>query len=330
VTASQRIDQLRQEIRRHEELYYVQAAPEISDADFDKLMNELKALESEHPELLTPDSPTQRVGGRPAEGFAQVEHLQPMLSLDNAYDEEDLRAFDERVRKGLSLDHSPAYVAELKIDGLSMALTYDNGKLLRAATRGDGIRGEEVTQNVRTVRAIPLSLKGGPKGRVEIRGEVFLPKKNFERINKEQQEAGEPLYANPRNTAAGTMRNLDPALVAKRGLSAWMYQLVGGSDLSAEARGAKVEDPPLQLESHAEMLKDLAKWGLPVEPHWKECDGIDVSITAAESSVSSRRRRPAQLPRERRAAAPRHRRRCGHGAPNRQRSHQSVRSRRSR
>ena len=282
MTASQRIDQLRQEIRRHEELYYVQAAPEISDADFDKLMNELKALESEHPELLTPDSPTQRVGGRPAEGFAQVEHLQPMLSLDNAYDEEDLRAFDERVRKGLSLDHSPAYVAELKIDGLSMALTYDNGKLLRAATRGDGIRGEEVTQNVRTVRAIPLSLKGGPKGRVEIRGEVFLPKKNFERINKEQQEAGEPLYANPRNTAAGTMRNLDPALVAKRGLSAWMYQLVGGSDLSAEARGAKVEDPPLQLESHAEMLKDLAKWGLPVEPHWKECDGIDAVVEFCE------------------------------------------------
>jgi len=282
VTASQRIDQLRQEIRRHEELYYVQAAPEISDADFDKLMNELKALESEHPELLTPDSPTQRVGGRPAEGFAQGEHLQPMLSLDNAYDEEDLRAFDERVRKGLSLDHSPAYVAELKIDGLSMALTYDNGKLLRAATRGDGIRGEEVTQNVRTVRAIPLSLKGGPKGRVEIRGEVFLPKKNFERINKEQQEAGEPLYANPRNTAAGTMRNLDPALVAKRGLSAWMYQLVGGSDLSAEARGAKVEDPPLQLESHAEMLKDLAKWGLPVEPHWKECDGIDAVVEFCE------------------------------------------------
>jgi len=282
VTASQRIDQLRQEIRRHEELYYVQAAPEISDADFDKLMNELKALESEHPELLTPDSPTQRVGGRPAEGFAQVGHLQPMLSLDNAYDEEDLRAFDERVRKGLSLDHSPAYVAELKIDGLSMALTYDNGKLLRAATRGDGIRGEEVTQNVRTVRAIPLSLKGGPKGRVEIRGEVFLPKKNFERINKEQQEAGEPLYANPRNTAAGTMRNLDPALVAKRGLSAWMYQLVGGSDLSAEARGAKVEDPPLQLESHAEMLKDLAKWGLPVEPHWKECDGIDAVVEFCE------------------------------------------------
>jgi DNA ligase (NAD+) len=273
---AQRVDELRQEIRRHEELYYVQAAPEISDADFDKLMNELKALESAHPELLTPDSPTQRVGGRPAEGFAQVEHLQPMLSLDNAYNEEELRAFDERVRRGLSLDHSPAYVAELKIDGLSMALTYENGRLVRGATRGDGVRGEEVTQNVRTVRAIPLSLKGGPKGRIEIRGEVYLPKKNFERINKEQEDAGEPLYANPRNTAAGTMRNLDPALVAKRGLSAWMYQLVGES-LVGESK-----DSPLQIESHAEMLRDLAKWGLPVEPHWKKCDGIDAVVEFCE------------------------------------------------
>ena len=199
-------------------------------------MNELKALEAEHPELLTPDSPTQRVGGRPAEGFAQVEHLQPMLSLDNAYNEEDLRAFDERVRKGLSLEQSPAYVAELKIDGLSMALTYEDGRLVRGATRGNGMRGEDVTQNVRTVRAIPLSLKGGPKGRIEIRGEVYLPKKNFERINKEQEEAGEPLYANPRNTAAGTMRNLDPALVAKRGLAAWMYQLVPADDALSSNR----------------------------------------------------------------------------------------------
>ena len=274
MSPSERIEQLRSEIRRHEELYYVQAAPEISDADFDKLMNELKALEAEHPELLTPDSPTQRVGGRPAEGFAQVVHLQPMLSLDNAYDEEDLRAFDERVRKGLGWDEpgrrplgegGPAYVAELKIDGLSMALTYEDGRLVRAATRGDGIRGEDVTQNVRTVRAIPLSLRGGLKGRVEIRGEVYLPKRNFERINKEQEEAGQPLYANPRNTAAGTMRNLDPRLVAKRGLSAWMYQLV----------------PPV-FESHAEMLRDLAKWGLPVEPHWKQCDGIDELLAFCE------------------------------------------------
>ncbi|HEX6162406.1 MAG TPA: NAD-dependent DNA ligase LigA [Vicinamibacterales bacterium] len=271
-----RIEFLRNEIRRHEELYYVQAAPELSDAEFDALMNELKELEAAHPDLQTPDSPTQRVGGRPAEGFAQVEHLQPMLSLDNAYDEEDLRAFDERVRKGLSIEQSPSYVAELKIDGLSMALTYEDGRLVRGATRGDGIRGEEVTQNVRTVRAIPLTLKGGPKGRVEIRGEVYLPKKNFERINREQEAAGLPLYANPRNTAAGTMRNLDPALVAKRGLSAWTYQLVQPEfDLSTEARSAKVE-------SHAEMLKDLAKWGLPVEPHWKKCDGIDELIAFCE------------------------------------------------
>ena len=264
-----RVDALRREIRRHEELYYVHAAPELSDAEFDALMNELKALEAAHPELLTPDSPTQRVGGRPAEGFASVEHLQPMLSLDNAYNDEDLRAFDERVRKGLAIEQSPSYVAELKIDGLSMALTYDNGRLVRGATRGDGVRGEEVTQNVRTVRAIPLSLKGGPEGRVEIRGEVYLPKKNFERINKEQEEAGEALYANPRNTAAGTMRNLDPALVARRGLSAWMYQLVGAGP---------ADDPPL----HSQMLSALAAWGMPVEPHWRQCDGIDAVIAFCE------------------------------------------------
>jgi DNA ligase (NAD+) len=146
-----------------------------------------------------------------------------------------------------------------------MALTYEGGRLVRGATRGDGVRGDDVTPNVRTVRAIPLSLKSGPAGRVEIRGEVYLPKKNFERINKEQAAAGEPLYANARNTAAGTMRNLDPALVAKRGLGSWMYQLV-----------------PPEFESHAEMLKDLAKWGLPVEPHWKKCDGIDAVIAFCE------------------------------------------------
>jgi DNA ligase (NAD+) len=266
MTPAQRVEELRREIRRHEELYYVQAAPEISDAEFDALMHQLKELEHRHPELLTPDSPTQRVGGRPAEGFATVEHIQPMLSLDNAYDEEDLRAFDERVRKGLGLEISPTYVAELKIDGLSIALTYQDRRLVRGATRGDGVRGEDVTPNVRTVRAIPLSLRGGPNARIEVRGEVFLPKKNFERINQEQQQAGEPLYANPRNTAAGTMRNLDPTLVAKRGLAAWTYQIV-----------------PPQFESHAEMLRDLAMWGLPVEPNWKKCDGIDAVIEFCES-----------------------------------------------
>lgn len=261
MTAANRVNDLRREIRRHEELYYIDAAPVITDAEFDALMHELKALEAAHPELLTPDSPTQRVGGRPADGFVTVEHSQPMLSLDNAYNDEDLRAFDERVRKGLAIDESPSYVAELKIDGLSIALTYEDGRLVRGATRGDGSRGEEVTANVRTVRAIPLALVNGPPGRIEVRGEVYLPKKAFERINREQEEAGEPLYANARNTAAGTMRNLDPTLVARRGLAAWTYQVV-----------------PPHGESHAALLTDLKTWGLPVEPHWKQCAGVDEVI----------------------------------------------------
>ena len=267
MTAANRIYQLRDEIRRHEELYYMHAAPEVSDPEFDVLMNELKALEATHPELLTSDSPTQRVGGRPAEGFATVEHLQPMLSLDNAYNQDDLRAFDERVRKGLAIETSPAYVAELKIDGLSIALTYDEGRLVRGATRGDGSRGEDVTANVRTVRAIPLSLKRRPLGRIEIRGEVYLPKKAFERMNQEQEAAGKPLFANPRNTAAGAMRNLDPALVATRGLSAWSYQVVG-------IAVGESEDSPL----HSGMLQDLKAWGMAVEPHWRECAGIDAVV----------------------------------------------------
>src|SRR5687767_8511371 len=170
-----RINRLRKEIRHHEERYYVHDAPEISDDEFDRLLHELERLEAEHPDLVTADSPTQRVAGTTTDGFATVEHLVPMLSLDNAYNEEELRAFDERVRKGAAAGTAPiAYVAELKIDGLSIALTYEDGRLVRGATRGDGVRGEDVTQNVRTVRAIPLTLHDGPPGRVEIRGEVYL------------------------------------------------------------------------------------------------------------------------------------------------------------
>ena len=165
MTPADRIEALRREIQRHEELYYVHAQPEISDSEFDALMVELRALEAAHPELITPDSPSQRVGGRPAEGFVTVEHQVPMLSLDNAFDEGDLRAFDERVRKGLGGVASAAYVCELKIDGLSISLLYEDGRLVRGATRGDGVRGEDVTANVRTIRAIPLTLKGGPRGR---------------------------------------------------------------------------------------------------------------------------------------------------------------------
>ena len=262
MNVAERIEQLRAQIRHHEELYYVHAQPEISDAEFDALMRELQELEVANPELITPDSPTQRVGGRPAEGFATVEHLVPMLSLDNAYNEEELRAFDERVRRGLGASDPVSYVAELKIDGLSIALTYEDGLLIRGATRGNGVRGEDVTQNVRTVRAIPLKLKNGPRGRIEVRGEVYLSKSAFERINQEQKEAGEPLYANPRNTAAGTMRNLDPALVAKRGLAAWTYQVVWPSGTP-------------EAGTHAAMLAALKEWGAPVESHWRKCDGID-------------------------------------------------------
>src|SRR3954469_3960307 len=173
----QRINELRTLVRHHEERYYIHNDPEISDEEFDRLLHELERLEAEYPDLVTADSPTQRVAGRPVEGFATVEHLQPMLSLDNAYNEEELRAFDERVRKGAGAGDGPvAYVAELKIDGLSIALTYDAGRLVRGATRGDGTRGEEVTVNVRTIRAIPLALRGGPAERIELRGEVYLPR----------------------------------------------------------------------------------------------------------------------------------------------------------
>ena len=286
-----RIAELRRLIRHHEERYYVLNDPEIADAEFDALMQELERLEADNPDLVTSESPTQRVSGRPAAGFVTVEHAEPMLSLDNAYSEEELREFDARVRRGLAAAGESAaqvdYVAELKIDGLSLALTYENGTLVRGATRGDGIRGDEVTSNVRTIRAIPLKLRaadtlaspkpprreGGPDPRrIEVRGEVYLPRRVFERINKEKADAGEPLFANPRNAAAGTMRNLDPALVAKRGLSAWTYQVIGASPAT-----------------HAETLDTLKVWGLPVEPHWRRCRGVDELLAFCREWEEKRR-----------------------------------------
>jgi DNA ligase (NAD+) len=276
-----RISQLRQEIRHHEERYYVHNDPEIADDTFDALVRELEALEREHPDLVTPDSPTQRVAGRPVEGFATAQHLEPMLSLDNAYNEDELRAFDERVRKGAGLGETPvAYVAELKIDGLSIALTYEDGRLVRGATRGDGVRGEEVTSNVRTIRAIPLALRDGPQGRIEVRGELFLPRTAFARINREREDAGEPLFANPRNAAAGTMRNLDPALVARRRLGAYVYQLVLPS--SAE------RDAAARLPTHSDALATLRAWGLPVERHFKTCAGVDEVIAFCRTWADGR------------------------------------------
>jgi DNA ligase (NAD+) len=275
---SDRIFELRRLIRHHEEQYYIHNAPEISDEEFDRLLHELEQLEADNPDLVTVDSPTQRVGGRLVEGFATVEHKVPMLSLDNAYNEEELRAFDERVRKGAGLgDANVPYVAEMKIDGLSIALTYNEGRLVRGATRGDGAHGEDVTHNVRTIRAIPLSLRNGPKGSVEIRGEVYLSRSAFERINKEREAADEPLFANPRNAAAGTMRNLEPSLVARRGLGAFTYQVV--TDAGTESL----------LPTHSATLKAMHEWGLPVESHWKRCEGVDDLVAFCQDWAEKRR-----------------------------------------
>ena len=274
-----RLQELRTEIRRHEELYYEQSAPEISDAAFDALMQELDALEQQYPDLVTPDSPTQRVGGRPVEGFASANHLEPMLSLDNAYSETELREFDERVRRGIGQAVAAGdpieYVAELKIDGLSIALTYENRTLVRGVTRGDGTRGEDVTSNVMAVSGVPRRLKGSQSGLIELRGEIYLPRKEFDRVNREREEGGDPAFANPRNSAAGTMRSLDPAVVKRRGLRAFVYQLV--------APGAR------ERQRHAETLEALAAWGLPVEPHWRRCRGIEELLAFCHEWQDQRR-----------------------------------------
>ena len=275
-TPVRQAEKLRDRIRHHEERYYVLDDPEISDAEFDALMRELQALEDGHPDLVTPDSPTQRVAGQPAEGFETVDHTQPLLSLDNAYGEDGLRAFEERVKRGLGGHEAVRYVTELKIDGLSIALTYENGQLQRGVTRGDGVRGEDVTSNIRVIRAIALRLKGKPGGRFEVLGEVFLPRHSFDRINQARADSGEPAFANPRNAAAGTIRNLDPALVARRGLRTFVYQIVGHD----EGAGGGT--------SHAATLERLRGWGLPVEPHWQVCAGIEQVLTFCEEWAAKR------------------------------------------
>ncbi len=281
-----RIDALRAVIRHHEARYYLHDDPEISDAEFDALMRELRELESEHPDLVTGDSPTQRVSGRPAEGFDTAEHLRPMLSLDNAYDDGELDAFDERVRKALAAEGPVAYVAELKIDGLSIAVTYVDGAFARGVTRGDGTVGEDVSGNVRTIQSIPLRLRNAPGERLEVRGEIYFPRAAFDRLNEERERSGEPLFANPRNAAAGTLRNLDPALVAKRGLRAFFYHAVR-TDSPAGIDGLP--------ETHAALMEALASWGLPVEKHWTRCTGIaDVKAFCA-SWAETRRQLPFDI-----------------------------------
>ena len=300
-----RIAELRRQIRHHEERYYVANQPEISDAEFDELLRELQELEAAHPDLVSADSPTQRVSGRVAEGFQTVAHAEPMLSLDNAYDEEELRAFDDRVRRGLSdggvTPASVDYVAELKIDGVSIALTYVDGVFVRGATRGNGTEGEDVTTNVRTIRSIPLQLNEPVPGSIELRGEVYLPRSAFEKMNEERASAGDILFANPRNAAAGALRNLDPALVSKRGLRAFTYQLVVSSkpgaskdaplraDVEAGLPWPEPSRGQTRLTSHAATLEQLGRWGLPVESHWRRCAGIEALVGFCAEWADKRR-----------------------------------------
>jgi DNA ligase (NAD+) len=228
-----KIEALREKIRHHEYLYYVLDQPEISDAEFDKLMRELKDLEAKHPKLLTPDSPTQRVGGKPREGFVKVPHSSPMLSLDNTYNEEELRAWERRVHE-LSGQKDVDYVCELKLDGMSLALIYEDGKLVRGVTRGDGSVGEDVTLNVRTVRSVPLSIskeklkKAGIPADFEVRGELLMPLAAFKRMNEERESKGLSLFANPRNATAGTVRQLESRVTAERRLDYFSYMLSAG------------------------------------------------------------------------------------------------------
>jgi DNA ligase (NAD+) len=269
MTPAVEIEKLRNEIRRHEDLYYIQDSPEISDLEYDQLLSKLQALEESHPELITPDSPTQRVGGRPAEGFPEVVHRRPMLSLDNSYNIDELRAFDQRCQR-LAEGRQLEYVAELKIDGLSLSLQYESAVLTRGVTRGDGRIGEEVTQNARTIRSVPLRLKSEARkidAEVEVRGEVFIPLDVFRKTNAEREEQGEPRFANPRNAAAGAIRQLDSRLVARRKLDMFAYDLLVGGNKP--------------FPTHWKALDWLQQAGFRVNSNKKLCKSIDEVIEFA-------------------------------------------------
>jgi DNA ligase (NAD+) len=253
------IETLRAQLRRHEHLYYVMDTPEISDAEYDALMRQLKTLEAEHPELVTPDSPTQRVGGKPREGFVKAAHSSPMLSLDNALNEAELRDFDRRVRE--LLNNAPfEYVAELKLDGLSMAVRYRDGQLVQAITRGDGTEGEDVTENARTIRSLPLQVKSKLK-EFEVRGEVLMSTRAFDRLNADREAQELPRYANPRNSAAGSLRMLDPTVTAARQLDFYTYFLL-------------VKGRPF-FGSHWVSMEVLSSFGFKVNPHRRRCASLD-------------------------------------------------------
>jgi len=267
-------EDLREKIRRHEYLYYVEDAPEITDAAFDRLMNRLKEIETAHPELATPDSPTVRVGGTPREGFTTVRHARPMLSLDNAFSYDALKDWDRRVREGSGREDIE-YIAEHKFDGLSISLQYEDGVLVRGVTRGDGTTGEDVTPNVKTVRSIPLRLEDATVKKLklgksfEVRGEILMTRKAFEALNRQQEEAGGKIFVNARNSAAGSLRVLDPSITAQRKLDFFAYYLY----VDGKAPFAK----------HSDSLEALKKLHFRASDDWKLCDGIDAVIKYCES-----------------------------------------------
>ena len=276
-----RIAELRQELNHHNHRYYVLDDPTVPDAEYDRLMVELRGLEELHPNLMTPDSPTQRVGAAPAEGFSQVQHRLPMLSLANAFNQEELEAWYRRV-KGLLDDADFDLVCELKIDGLAVSLVYENGVLVQGATRGDGITGEDVTSNLRTIRSIPLSLDGFVPPRLEVRGEVYLPVAEFRRLNEERAQRGEPLYANPRNTGAGSVRQLDPKITASRNMQMWVYSLGNPDEVGV-------------LESHWGALDFLGNTGFRINPENKLCHTLQEASDYYHSWLEKRHDLPYEV-----------------------------------
>lgn len=256
----QQLTELRTTLRHHEYLYHVMDAPEIPDAEYDRLMRELRELETKHPELITPDSPTQRVGAAPLAAFSQIRHEVPMLSLDNVFDEESFLAFNKRVQDRLKSNEKVTWCCELKLDGLAVSILYENGVLVSAATRGDGTTGEDITSNVRTIRAIPLKLHGeNIPARLEVRGEVFLPQAGFEKINEDARRTGGKVFANPRNAAAGSLRQLDPRITAKRPLTFFCYGV-------GVLEGGELPD------THLGRLMQFKAWGLPVSDRVTLCE----------------------------------------------------------
>ena len=277
----QRAAELREQINHHNYRYYVLDDTEISDGEYDRLMVELRRLEEDHPSLVTPESPTQRVGASPADGFDQVQHRLPMLSLGNAFNEDDLQAWYRRV-KGLLDDANFDLVCELKIDGLAVSLTYQDGVLVQGATRGDGTAGEGVTQNLRTIRTIPMSLLGEPPPYLEVRGEVYLPLEDFRRLNEGRAERGEPLYANPRNTGAGSVRQLDPKVTASRNMHIWVYSL---GDIGETVRP----------NGHWDSLQWLNGLGFRINPENQICNNLQEAVDYYHSWMEKRHDLPYEI-----------------------------------